>query len=106
MGIDKSLVQEIIRRILSVLQPERIIIFGSAASGDAESSSDLDLLVIMSDGTHRRRTAQTIYRVLCGLGVAKDVVVVTESDVRQYSNAPSLVLYPALREGIELYHAA
>jgi predicted nucleotidyltransferase len=106
VGIDKSLIQEIIRRILSVVRPNRIILFGSAARGDAGASSDLDLLVIMPDGIHRRRTAQTIYRVLCGIGVAKDVVVVTESDVREYGDEPSLVLYPALREGKELYHAA
>jgi hypothetical protein len=46
-----------------------------------------------------------LYRTLAGLGVAKDLVVVTESDVRLYGDNPSLVLYPALREGRELYRA-
>ena len=68
--------------------------------------SDLDLLVVMPDGTHRRRTAQTVYRSLRGLGFAKDIVVVTESDIRNYGENPSLVIYPALRQGKELYHAA
>ena len=68
--------------------------------------SDLDVLVIMPDGVHRRRTAQTIYRSLKGLGWAKDIVVVTESDVREYGQNPSLVLYPALQEGRELYRVA
>jgi predicted nucleotidyltransferase len=68
--------------------------------------SDLDLLVVMPDGVHRRQTAQEIHRRSANLGVAIDVVVVTESDVRQYGNNPSLVLFPALRDGKDLYRAA
>jgi len=40
-----------------------------------------------------------------GLGVSKDVIVVTETDVQQYGDNPSLVIYPALHEGKELYRA-
>jgi len=40
------------------------------------------------------------------VGIAKDIVVVTESDVRELGDEPSLILYPALREGREIYHAA
>jgi len=41
-----------------------------------------------------------------GLGLPKDIVVVTESDVREHGANPAMVLYPALREGREFYHAA
>jgi hypothetical protein len=68
--------------------------------------SDVDLLVVMPDGAHRRQTAQCLYRALAGLGVAKDIVVVTESDVRQFADEPSMVVHPALKEGRELYRAA
>lgn len=83
----------------------RIVLFGSAARGQMGPHSDLDLLVVMPDGVHRRHTAQRIYRSLLGFGVAKDVIVVTESDVRDYGDNPSLVLFPALREGKEIYVA-
>ncbi|VUZ86280.1 hypothetical protein MELA_02680 [Candidatus Methylomirabilis lanthanidiphila] len=69
-------------------------------------NSDVDLLVVMPDGVHRRRTAQDLYRSLTGMGIAKDIVVATESDIRSYGDNPSLVLFPALREGRELYRAA
>jgi len=105
-GPKREIIDELVRGILQVAQPVRLILFGSAARGDAGSDSDLDVLVIMPDGTHRRRTARAIYRGLAGLGVSKDIIVVTESDVRDYGDNPSLVLYPALREGKELYHAA
>jgi len=78
----------------------------SCSGGEMGPNSDLDLLVVMPDCVHRRRIAQAIYLCLLGLGVAKDVVVVTESDVRDHGENPSLVLFPALREGRELYRAA
>jgi predicted nucleotidyltransferase len=93
-------------KIVDTVQPRRVILFGSAARGQMGPYSDVDLLVVMPDGAHRRRTAQRLHRALAGLGVAKDIVVVTESDVRQFADEPSLVIRPALGEGKELYHAS
>ncbi len=97
--------EEIVRRIVSTARPKRIILFGSAARGTLGPHSDLDFLVVVPDGTHRRETSMRIYRALLGVGTAADVVVVTESDVCQYGENSSLVIYPALREGRELYRA-
>lgn len=105
-SISEATLIELVRCIVDVVRPKRIILFGSAARGQMGPNSDLDVLVVMPDGAHRRRTAQTIYRQLPALGVPKDIVVVTDSDVREYGDEPSLVLYPALREGKELYVAA
>jgi hypothetical protein len=54
--------------------------------------SNLDVLVIMPDGTHRRQTAQAIYRHMWSFGVAKDIVVVTESDLQAYGENTSMYL--------------
>ena len=81
---NNQILDELIRRILQVVQPKRLILFGSAARGEMSSESDLDVLVVMPDGIHRRRTAQTIYRNLSGLGVTKDILVVTETDVKKH----------------------
>lgn len=102
----RNILDELVRRIVAAAHPRRIVLFGSAARGQMGPDSDLDILVVMPDGTHRRRTAQDLYRALLGLGFAKDILVVTESDVRQFADEESLVICPALREGKELYHAA
>jgi predicted nucleotidyltransferase len=102
---DQRLLDELVKRTVEAVHPLRIILFGSAARDAMGPDSDLDLLVVVPDGAHRRRTAQAIYRSLAGLGFAKDVVVATESDLRQYGDNPSLVIYPALIQGKELYHA-
>jgi len=103
--IEQQILDRVVARIVETVQPRRIILFGSAARGQMGPHSDLDLLIVMPDGVHRRRTAQAIYLGLSGLGIAKDVVVVTEGDVRAYGDNPSLVLFPALREGREIYRA-
>jgi uncharacterized protein len=104
--IEQQVLDRVVAKIVETVHPRRIILFGSAARGQTGPHSDLDLLVVMPDGVHRRHTAQGLYRALAGLGVAKDIVVVTESDVRQFSGEPSLVICPALREGKELYCAS
>jgi len=103
--LKQETLDDLIAKIVKAVRPRRIILFGSAATGRMGEDSDLDLLVIMGDGVHRRRIAQLIYRSLRGLGIAKDIVVATESDVQNHGGNPSLVLYPALREGKEIYRA-
>lgn len=103
---NQRLLDEVVRRTVAAARPVRIILFGSAARGAMEPDSDLDLLVVVRDGVHRRRTAQAIYKSLQGIGFAKDVVVATENDVERSGMNPSLVICPALRQGKEIYRAA
>ncbi len=46
MALDETLAQEIIRRILTVARPDRVILFGSAATGQMNRDSDIDLLIV------------------------------------------------------------
>ncbi len=103
MELDPKMIDELVRRIVEAVHPLRITLFGSAARGDMGSNSDLDVLVVMPDGIHRRKTAQEIYRRMWGFGFAKDIIVVTESDTREYSSNPYMVIKNALEEGRELY---
>jgi predicted nucleotidyltransferase len=104
--VDSALLDDVVRLIVDAVKPVRIILFGSAARGQMNENSDLDLLIIMPDGTHRRNTGRTVYRALAELDLSKDVIVVTEDDVRKYRDEPSLVICPALREGREIYRAS
>ena len=101
---NRDSLEEAIRRIVAVAQPDQIILFGSAARGDQAEDSDLDLLVVKS-GAHRRRLAQAIYRNLIGVGCAVDVVVMTPEDIERYRHSPALVIESALREGRTVYAA-
>lgn len=105
MHPEPAVLEELVRRILTVVKPQRIILFGSAARQEMDLDSDLDVLVVVPEGTHQRQTARHIYRNLIGFGVSTDVVVATESDLDQHGDNFSLVYYPALREGREIYAA-
>ena len=103
--LDKIL-QETLQRILEVVKPKKVILFGSAARGSMGVNSDIDLLVVVPAGVHRRQTAQKIYRNMIGVGFAADIIVVTEDDVERYKDRPGLVIMPAMEEGRVLYAAA
>ena len=100
--VKQEILDEIIRRIVKVAQPEKIILFGSAVRGEMGPNSDVDVLVVKS-GVHRRRLAQAIYMNLIGVGQAVDVVVVTPEDIERYKDSFALVIEPALREGEVVY---
>lgn len=97
--VKQKVLDEIIRRIVEVAQPEKIIMFGSAVRGEMGPNSDVDLLVVKSNVAHRGRLAGDIYMNLIGAGQAVDVIVVTPEDIEQYKDAIGLVIKPALREG-------
>lgn len=103
--LDQPILDEIIRRVVKAARPERIILFGSAARGEMDHNSDVDLLVI-KEGVHRRRSAALILEKLRGVGAAVDVVVVTPQDVERYGDSHALVIKPALREGRVVYESA
>ena len=101
--VSQEVLNEIIRRIIEVAQPEKIILFGSAVRGEMGPNSDLDLLVIKAGVAHRGRLAEAIYMNLIGVGQAVDVIVVTPEDVERYRNIFGLVIEPALKEGRIIY---
>jgi len=98
-----DIVRDTIGRILAVVSPKQVFLFGSAARGDLHENSDIDLLVVVPRGTHRRKTAQLIYRNLVGLAFGADIVVVTEEDVEKYRDAEGWVIQEALAEGRLVY---
>ena len=103
--LDQKTLDDIIRRIVEVAQPEKIILFGSAARGDVGPHSDVDLLVI-KDGVRALDLMRHIYRRLRGVRVAIDVIVVSPADVARYKDSHALVIKPALREGRIVYESA
>src|SRR6184192_1885767 len=97
--VKRKVLADVVRRVVEAAQPEKIILFGSAARGEMGPNSDLDLLVIKGGKFHRRRLTTAIYRHLRGSGAAVDVMVVTPDEVERYRDTHCLVIYPALREG-------
>jgi uncharacterized protein len=104
--LNQKSLDEIIRRIVEVAAPDRILLFGSAARGEMGPYSDLDLLVIKSGDYNSIEMAQQIHGNMWGVDYAVDIIVVTPENIKRYGNSIGLVYRPALREGRVIYDAA
>jgi len=102
--LTEDILQEIVRRIVAAVQPEKIILFGSAARAEMGPDSDLDLLVIKACG-HRRKTARIFERCLIGISIPTDIIVAKPQDIERYTDTIGLIYRPALREGKTIYGA-
>jgi predicted nucleotidyltransferase len=105
MKPDPKILEAVTQKVVEAVHPLRIILFGSAAREEMNTHSDLDLLVVVSEGVHRRNTAQILYQCLMGLATPVDIIVATEEDLRLYGSNFSLVYYSALKDGREIYAA-
>lgn len=101
--LSQKILDQIVAKIVDVAQPEKIILFGSYARGDANEDSDFDLLIIEREVTARRTESVRIRRALRSFRVPVDILVYSMDEVKCYGNIMGTVLYPALREGRVIY---
>ena len=100
---DDAIVQEIVRRVVEVADPDRIILFGSGARGDMGPYSDLDFLVIKSGEYSRHRLVGEMYFAIREIRTPVDFILATPETVERYGDTKFLIYYPALTEGVEIY---
>ena len=101
--MNEDLIGDIVRRIVAAAQPEKIILFGSRARGDARHNSDYDVLVIKESAEPRYRRDAPVYAALAGLGAPVDVMVYTPDEIREWSAVPLAFITTAIREGKVVY---
>jgi predicted nucleotidyltransferase len=106
MGVDETLLNEIVRRVLSVAHPDRIILFGSAATGQMTKDSDIDLLVVEPAlaNTHERRVE--IRSAVGDIGYPVDVIVMRTERFERTKRWIGGIAYPANKYGRVIYEAA
>ncbi|RME36813.1 MAG: nucleotidyltransferase domain-containing protein [Thermoflexia bacterium] len=96
-------IAEAVRRIVEILHPQRIVLFGSRARGEARPESDIDLLVIARFSEPRYRRAISLYGALSDIPIAMDIIVYTPEEAEEWSGVRQAFVTTALREGIVLY---
>ena len=96
-------VQALVDQIVAEADPLRVILFGSRARGTARPDSDIDLLVVMPDGTDRRRAMVQIASRLPIGNVDVDLLVTTPETLDRHRDNPGLVYRTILRSGRDLY---
>jgi predicted nucleotidyltransferase len=106
MGINQKLVGEIVRRVISVAEPQRIILFGSAAAERMTKDSDIDLLVLESAPVDTRKESVRIRQAVRGLGYPFDIIVMAIERFEESKNIVGGIAYPANKYGRVIYEVA
>ncbi len=100
---DSTLLPEMVRRIVAKANPQRVVLFGSRARGNARANSDFDLLLIIESREPRYRRCASLYTALADLPAEVELVAYTPAEVKEWSAVPAAFITTALREGKVLY---
>jgi len=99
-------IKAMVKRIVEQFDPEKIILFGSHARGNASPDSDVDLLVVMPVQGSKREKRIAIGLSLSDFGVPLDIVLSTPQELEERRRIPGTVERPAMLEGRILYERA
>lgn len=102
----EAAIDEMVRRIVEEFDPERIVLFGSHARGDAGPDSDVDLLVVMPVKGSKRDMEIEVGVALHDIRIPKDIIVASPQEIESYGDIAGTIIRPALREGRTLYERA
>jgi uncharacterized protein len=101
--IQDPFIKSIVEQIVQFAHPTAIYLFGSTARGENKKNSDLDFLILVSENTHRRKTAQKLYQEVDSQKVPCDFVIATPSIIEKNLENSYKVYANALKDGILVY---
>lgn len=102
-SLNRDVTRDIVRRIVDTAHPEKVILFGSQARGDAGPNSDFDVLVIQQSDEPRYRRSIPLYVALADLHVEVEVMVYTPAEIEEWREVPQAFVTTAVREGTTIY---
>ena len=105
MGVDQSILNEIVKRVLTVVSPDRIILYGSAATGTMTRDSDIDLLIVGPPVANRHDTIMTIGDAIGDVNFAVDVSLIATERFEATKRVIGGIAFPANKYGRVLYAA-
>ena len=100
--MDQNL-RRIVDTIVTNFDPDKVVLFGSRARGNAGVDSDYDICILKRNVGHRRKLAQGVYRSLYGTGLAVDVIVESPELFDELKDTPGLIYREIARYGEILY---
>lgn len=95
--------EQITQTIVECFHPQRIVLFGSRARGDARPDSDIDLMVEMESPLKRGPRAIAVLKAFGIRPWAMDVVVYTPQEVARLRGRVGTLLSVIEAEGRTLY---
>jgi uncharacterized protein len=104
--IEKDKISEIVEIIAAGYNPEKIILFGSYASGTPNENSDLDLFIIKETNLPRPERTVQVRKMLFGAKIPIDLIVFTPKEIEESKENKFSFIYEVLTTGKTLYEQA
>lgn len=95
--------EKILKKILEIITPEKVILFGSRAKGSNEKDSDYDILIVKSGIENKREISRKIYRNLLGTNASVDIIIELPEIIEKYKNSVGYIYKNILQEGKIIY---
>jgi predicted nucleotidyltransferase len=92
--------------LIEAAKPNRIIMFGSQARGEASEDSDFDVMVVEEAVPDRVGEMVRLNRLVRSLAIPVDLLVVSAEKFNYWCDTPGNVYFEAATEGEVLYEAA
>jgi predicted nucleotidyltransferase len=103
---DSPVLAEIVKRLVSAVDPEKLVLFGSRARGRNRPGSDYDILIIKTEPDPALRRTGPLYRELQGISQPVDLLWFTPEEVEDWSQVRQHIVTQAVRNGVVIYERA
>ena len=103
MTNEEKYLDRITQTIINAENPQKIILFGSYASGQQTPHSDLDLLVIKESNLARHQRSREIRKHFRGLKIALDILVYTPGEIEKWKDVRTSFVHEVLEKGKVIY---
>ena len=94
---------EVAKQLVEAFDPQRIILFGSHACGQASPDSDVDLLIVMESDERPAARASRVSRLLRPRPFPMDLLVRTPREIKRRLEMEDQFIREILENGRVLY---
>ncbi len=101
--ISKNRISEIAIKIAQNYEPEKIILFGSYATGTANDDSDLDFIIVKKTDKPKHKRGRDVRRFLLGAMIPMDLKIYTPDEFEIEQNIVLSFLNSAMKNSIVIY---
>lgn len=96
-------IDEVVAQVVAIIQPLKVIVFGSAVNGKPGPDSDIDFLVVVPESQNPSRVTDRLYTDIRKKPMPCDFLVVTDASLKKNRRQPGLIYREILKHGKEVY---
>ena len=101
--INRKKISDLVNKIKKGYDPDKIILFGSYATGTANNDSDIDFIIIKETDKPKPKRGRDVRRLLLGSMIPIDLKIYTPSEFENERNYIYSFLNSAIKDSIVLY---